>query len=96
MSTVHHQEYLNTVYTRYVFVIVFLLASASVVRMELHMLLHHIAALVLYSFSFVFLYLYVSFACLTLANLTFSSILTTLADAIGTGMKIIPIACIQG
>jgi len=30
MSTVHHQEYLNTVYTQYVFVILVLLASASV------------------------------------------------------------------
>jgi len=36
MSTVHHQEYLNTVYTQLVFVILILLASASVVRMELH------------------------------------------------------------
>jgi hypothetical protein len=35
MSTVHHQEYLNTVYTQHVFVILVLLASASVVRMEL-------------------------------------------------------------
>jgi len=35
MSTVHHQEYLNTVYTRQVFVMLVLLASASVVRMEL-------------------------------------------------------------
>jgi hypothetical protein len=34
MSTVHHQEYLNTVYTQYVFVILVLLVSASVVRME--------------------------------------------------------------
>jgi len=33
MSTVHHQEYLNTVYTQKVFVILVLLASASVVRM---------------------------------------------------------------
>jgi hypothetical protein len=32
MSTVHHQEYLNTVYTQEVFVILVLLASASVVR----------------------------------------------------------------
>jgi len=31
MSTVRHQEYLNTVYTQYVFVILVLLASASVV-----------------------------------------------------------------
>jgi hypothetical protein len=29
-STVHHQEYLNTVYTQYVFVMLFLLTSASV------------------------------------------------------------------
>jgi len=33
MSTVHHQEYLNTVYTQYVFVILVLLASARVFRM---------------------------------------------------------------
>jgi len=32
MSTVHHQQYLNTVYTQYVFVMLVLLASASVVR----------------------------------------------------------------
>jgi len=31
MSTVQHQEYLNTVYTQKVFVILVLLASASVV-----------------------------------------------------------------
>ena len=31
MSTVHHQEYLNTVYTQWVFVILVLLASASMV-----------------------------------------------------------------
>jgi len=35
MSTVHHQEYLNTVYTQWIFVILLLLASASVVRMKL-------------------------------------------------------------
>jgi len=35
MSTVHHQEYLNTVYMQQVFVMLVLLASASVVRMEL-------------------------------------------------------------
>jgi len=35
MSTVHHQVYLNTVYTLYVFVMLVLLAYASVVRMEL-------------------------------------------------------------
>jgi len=33
MSTVHRQEYLNTVYTQKVFVILVLLAYASVVRM---------------------------------------------------------------
>ena len=32
MSTVHHQEYLNTVYTQRVFVVLVLLASDSVVR----------------------------------------------------------------
>jgi hypothetical protein len=32
-STVHHQEYLNTVYTQKVFVILVLLASASVVNL---------------------------------------------------------------
>ena len=36
MSTVHHQEYLNTVYTQYVFVMLVLLVSASEVRMEFH------------------------------------------------------------
>jgi len=35
-STAHHQQYLNTVYRLYVFVMVVLLASASVVRMGLH------------------------------------------------------------
>jgi len=35
MSIVHHQEYLNTVFTQKVSVILVLLASASVVRMEL-------------------------------------------------------------
>ena len=34
MSTVHHQEYLNAVYTQWVFVMLVLLASASAVRME--------------------------------------------------------------
>jgi len=34
-STVHHQEYLNTAYTQQVFVMLVLLASASVVRIEL-------------------------------------------------------------
>jgi len=38
MSTVHHQEYLNTVYTQQVFVILVLLAPASVVRMTLLMM----------------------------------------------------------
>ena len=33
MSTVHHQEYLNTVNTQQVFVILVLLVSASEVRM---------------------------------------------------------------
>jgi len=33
ISIFHHQEYLNTVYTQYVFVMQVLLASASVVRM---------------------------------------------------------------
>ena len=32
MSTVHHQEYLNTVYRQYVFVMLVLLASVSVVH----------------------------------------------------------------
>jgi hypothetical protein len=31
----HHEEYLNTVYRQYVFVMLILLASASVVKMEL-------------------------------------------------------------
>jgi len=35
-STVHHQEYLNNVYTRQTFVMLLLLPSISVVRMELH------------------------------------------------------------
>ena len=35
MSTVHHQEYLDNVYTQWVFVMLVLLASASMVRMEL-------------------------------------------------------------
>jgi len=34
MFIAHHQEYLNTVHTQYVFVILILLASASVVRMN--------------------------------------------------------------
>ena len=34
MSTVHHQEYLNTVYTQQLFVILGLLESVSVVGME--------------------------------------------------------------
>ena len=33
-STVHHQEYLNTIYMQRVFVMLVLLVSASVVRME--------------------------------------------------------------
>jgi len=43
MSTVHHQEYLNTVYTQYLFVILVLFASASVVRMELTSILTTLA-----------------------------------------------------
>ena len=35
MSTVHHQEYVNTVYTQQLFIMLVLLGSASVVRMEL-------------------------------------------------------------
>jgi hypothetical protein len=34
MSTAHHQEYLNIVYAQNLFVMLVLLASASVVRME--------------------------------------------------------------
>jgi len=33
---VHHEEYLNTVYTQQVFVMLVLSASASVVRMEFY------------------------------------------------------------
>jgi hypothetical protein len=35
MSTVHHQEYLNTVHRQYVFVMLVLLASANMVRMTI-------------------------------------------------------------
>jgi len=35
MSTVHHKEYLNTVHTQQVFVMLVLLASASVFRMTM-------------------------------------------------------------
>jgi len=35
-SAVHHQEYLNTVYTQWVFVILVLLASASVKANKMH------------------------------------------------------------
>jgi len=38
MSSVHHQEYLDTVYMQTVFVILVLLVSARVVRMELDQL----------------------------------------------------------
>jgi hypothetical protein len=40
----------------------------------LHVLLYHIAALVLYGFSLVFLYWYICFACWALANFTCISI----------------------
>ena len=43
MSTVHHQEYLNTVYTQQVFVILVMLTSASVVGMELSSILTALA-----------------------------------------------------
>jgi len=43
MSTVHHQEYFNTVYTQYVFVILVLMAFASVVRMEVSSILTTLA-----------------------------------------------------
>ena len=58
-SSVHHQEFVHCT------------LSNGICHTGLHILLYHIAALVLYSFSLVFLYWYVSFACLALTDFTF-------------------------
>ena len=51
----------------------------------LRVLLHHIAALVFYSFPLVFLYWYVSFACLALTN----------SQAVSKPVWHIPLLCVQ-